>query len=240
MDRQLAENIAAWDSNLTMRAHDIESGLDTTYNKTIVPYVMGILNEYAPVTDFVLDIGSGCGFLTSQISKTYSVEGIDISRKAIEYSSRLYPKILFSQRDVCSAKVWRMFNFAVANMVINNLPDFDAFLRNINSMLSERGKLLIITPHPFFWAKDKVLDKDFVYGKACAYKIPFHIHHNSNYTNNIIYFHRSLEIYLNTIIRNNFSLLRIDEIYEHWKEKSSCQFPHMLGMLVSQNAMECK
>ena len=56
-----------WDLNVEVRAVDLESGSDYTYNNIIRPWVLEHMRNISEYSDLVLDIGSGCGFLTSFI-----------------------------------------------------------------------------------------------------------------------------------------------------------------------------
>ena len=232
MNQNSKTTLTTWDKICTSRAKEIENGADETYNRIIVPYVLNVLNAYCNKEDSVIDIGSFCGFLTSKISDNYDVVGIDISRTAVEYAKGRYPHINFINDDICTTNLNEKYNFAIANLVVNNLPDLNGFLLKINELLYEDGKLLIIIPHPCYWAKEKIEDTSYLYETNKGYNYKFKTHNNFSYNNMITYYHRPLEMYINTFIQSGFSLLRFDEIYENWKEKNLCEIPHLLGMLI--------
>jgi len=185
MDESILSDISAWDENCEKRAYDIETGVDKTYNKVLLPYVLNVIEQRSKQTDVVLDIGCGCGFLTSKIAKVRVVDGLDISNAAIEYSMKKYPNISFFRGDVCTIRLQRKYNFAVANMVVHNLPNLLDFYRNIYSLIEDDGVLLMNLLHPEYWAREKLTDSNLIYKKQHIYRYKL-----KNCDKPINYYHR--------------------------------------------------
>jgi SAM-dependent methyltransferase len=226
MDDLFLTNILAWDENCKVRAHDVESGVDQTYNKVLVPYVLNMLKRHSTSTDTVLDVGCGCGFLTSKISDGWSVEGLDISSAAIKYSKAKYPHISFIQGDACTVNLQRKYNVVVANMVVHNLYDLPGFYRNIRSLLKKDGTFLMVLLHPFYWAREKLSDCDFVYEKQHAYS-----HKLKNCPRPIKYYHRPICDYISLLEKNGLLLWSVEPIFEEYDVLHRHEHPHILGII---------
>lgn len=207
-------NSECWDANCYVRANDIESGIDTTYNDVIVPYVKRFIECFTNADDTILDIGCGCGFLTNIISKSNKVTGIDISENFIEYSKKSYPHILFYHKSIYDFNVKETFNICIATLVIHTISDISTFFSVVKSILSHKGYLMFIIPHPCFWAEKKIVDfKDYGINEK-MYFLPFKINGNDEYPSNMIYFHRTLSYYINTAVNSGFDIVKIDELFE--------------------------
>jgi len=229
MDDLVITDVHAWDENCEMRAHDIESGADGTYNKVLLPYVLNILERRSKPTDVVLDVGSGCGFLTSKIAAARHIDGVDISRAAIEYSGKKYSDISFYYGDACTIRLPRKYNFALANMVVHNIPDLPGFYRNVCSLIENDGFFLMILLHPHYWAREKLADSNFIYGKQRVYS-----HKLKNCRKPVKYYHRPFEYYLSSLRKAGFSLRGFEEVFEEYDGIRQHEFPHILSILASR------
>lgn len=212
-------NSECWNANCYIRANDIESGIDTTYNNVVVPYVKYFINCFANPDDKILDIGCGCGFLTNIISKSNSVIGIDISENFIEYSSRLYPHIPFYHKSIFDYKEKGNFNICIATLVIHTISDLFEFFSVVKSILSRNGYFMFIIPHPCFWTYKKIKRFNDYGTNDKMYILPFKINKNDEYPANMVYFHRTLSNYINTAINTGFEMVRMDELFENNKQK---------------------
>lgn len=207
-------NSSYWNANCYVRASDIESGNDITYNSVVVPYVDKFVKMYADSNDRILDIGSGCGFLTNIISKTNNVVGIDIADELVNYSRQLYPHISFQHKSIYSyLNSNENFNICIATLVVHTLSSISDFFKVVRSLLLNNGYLMFIIPHPCFWIEKKISGFN-KYRDNNIYILPFNINSNNNYPAKMIYFHRTLSDYFNTAVNSEFEVLRIDELYE--------------------------
>lgn len=221
-----------WDQNLLVRAQDLENGTDTTYRDVIVPWTLKNIKKYCPNDGMLIDIGCGCGYLTSLIfSQGFSkIEGIDISKNSIVYASNKYPHIKFAHEDILDVSFNKKYDFGVAVMTLNNISNAESFFYALNCLLKINGKALIIIPHPCFWPI-KHIKKNFIsYLLENSYEIKFSTKGRKDYPANIIYFHRPLEKYFEYIKKSGFSITVINELSEN-----DCKnVPDLMGIIIQK------
>lgn len=218
-----------WDQNIFVRAEDIENGTDITYKEIILPWVTETLKNIYKEKDKILDVGCGCGYLTKTIHNTIMCEitGIDISKASINYALKKYPYINFICDDVCLKKFDKPFDIITAVMTLNNMPDAELFFESAKKCLKEHGKMIIVIPHPFFWPIKHFQKKDISYNKENHYEIIFATKGRKDYPSKTIYFHRSLETYIEYINKAGYYIDEYKEMYE-----GSEFYPDILGLVL--------
>lgn len=221
-----------WDMNIHVRATDIENGTDYTYNKIIVPWVMKQIEKYKTINNSIIDIGCGCGFLTSLISneKIGKVTGVDISKNSISYAKNKYSNIKFILGDFCNLYFDEKFNIGISIMTLNNMPDMKLFFESAFKVLQENGKLIIVIPHPCFWPIKHLKKHFFSYLDEKNYEIKFSTKGRDDYPSPILYFHRSIETYCKYIKDAHFNINIIEEL----KEKNPKEYPDILGFVIEK------
>lgn len=221
-----------WDRNVIIRAKDLESGSDYTYNQVIRPWVLEQLKINTKSTDAVLDIGSGCGFLTNAVynSGWNDVVGIDISKRSIEYSQKKYPQIKFIHQDIYKMQLRNQFNVCIAVMAVNNMPNADIFFAKVNECLDIDGKLILILPHPCFWPIKHIDDPQFRYDMEAGYCKRFNTKGRCDYKSNVLFYHRPIEQYLSLLRTHSFEVTTFTEI----KESEHDKFPDILGIIATK------
>jgi SAM-dependent methyltransferase len=236
-DQKISELIVnAWDQNFLMRSHDIETGVDLTYNNIIIPYIKKTIQNLAGPQDTILDIGSGCGYLTNIIAQEHPrITGIDISEESVRYARKKYPGISFINGDICKLQEFPPVDLCLAVMVLNYVPNLSDFFLNVNNLLTRSGVVVFLVPHPFYWPLGRISDKKtFDYRSENLYTIPFQIRNNKKYPADILYFHRPLEIYFKRIFDAHFSVRSFTELYEDDADGLKTM-PHMLSMVLTKN-----
>lgn len=207
----------SWDSNVSIRALDLESKSDFTYTTIIEPYVMNCLENIINDNTKILDIGCGCGYLTKNIYDLYDcdITGMDLSEKSIEYAATKYPEIKFVKNDFLTYKNKNKYDICLAVMTINNLPSIDEFFKSVDKCLYPNGYLLITVPHPYYWTLRHINNKEFLYNKNdVGYQIQFKTKGHKDYKSPILYFHRSKEKYLECIEKYHYEIIKFDELSE--------------------------
>lgn len=100
----------------------------------------------------VLEVGSGPGFimeLISQLIPNGSITGVEIDPILVEYSQQHLQKTAHSKYRIFQGNVMNLefpdntFDFAVARLVIQHLPDTIAGLKEILRVLKPGGKLVV-------------------------------------------------------------------------------------------------
>ena len=140
--------------------------------------------------------------------------------KAIDY-------INFICDDVCFKKFDKPFDIITAIMTLNNMPDAEMFFETAKKCLKEDGKMIIVIPHPFFWPIKHLQKKDISYNKEKNYEIVFATKGRKDYPSKTIYFHRSLETYIEYINKAGYYIDEFKEMYE-----GSELYPDILGLVL--------
>lgn len=221
-----------WDMNVEVRAVDLESGSDYTYNNIIRPWVLKQMSSVSLYSDLVLDIGSGCGFLTNAIydSGWTKVVGIDISEHSVEYSQKKYPHIEFVHQDIYKMPEKIYYDLCIAVMAVNNMPNADLFFEKVNRCLNKYGKIILVLPHPCFWPIKHIEDPNFFYEKEAGYYRKFNTKGRTDYEASVLFYHRSIEQYLYLLNMHGFVVTKFEEIVEGENDK----FPDILGIIATK------
>lgn len=222
-----------WDKNVTVRAADLENGTDYTYNTIIKPWVLKQLANFSQHENAVLDIGSGCGFLTNAMFRSgwTNILGVDISKRSVDYSRIKYPNITFIHQDFYQMIEKKQFDVCVAVMTVNNMPDADLFFKKISRCLRESGRIILMIPHPCFWPIKHIEASDFQYNTEAGYCKKFNTKGRNDYGAKVLFYHRPIEKYLHYLNLYGLKITKFDEI----TEKEGDKFPDILGIVATKN-----
>ena len=221
-----------WDRNVVMRAMDIENGTDSTYNNVIIPWVLNQIKNFTSHESNIIDIGCGCGFLTNAIHNEgiHHIIGVDLSKDTILYAKSKYPQIIFLHGDICTMSFSQTFDIGIAIMTLNNMPDLDLFLEAAYRIISDKGHLIIIIPHPCFWPIKHLQNRFVSYLSEQKYVIDFSTKGQKNYPAQVLYFHRPIETYCDSIEKKSFYIKFLEELHEDGLSQPS----DMLGIVVEK------
>jgi 2-polyprenyl-3-methyl-5-hydroxy-6-metoxy-1,4-benzoquinol methylase len=211
----ILEIATEWNNNVSVRAMELESALDSTYMNVLVPAFERALDHLDLPAAKVLDIGCGLGYLTNIIQQRgYSVIGIDVAEKAIEYAKRKFPNVIFEDKSILefSKENTVKFDICVLNMVLHNLVNIQENLAAIHTLLNVNGYVIASVPNPEFWFHKHVKDKslEFESGSASVYKLPFRIRRGKPHPSLITYIHRPTTTYKTLIRSAGFKILASD------------------------------
>jgi len=95
----------------------------------------------------VLDIGCGEGSHFLRIQSQYpdkSYTGIDVDKDAISMAQAKTSEVLFLAKDLYSYTPTQEFDFAIARLLIQHLPNLDNFLDFAQACLNPGGTLLVV------------------------------------------------------------------------------------------------
>ncbi|WP_202081185.1 class I SAM-dependent methyltransferase [Caldalkalibacillus salinus] len=171
----------------------------------------------------VLDAGCGEGYLSRMLSKLgASVLGIDYSNKMLEIAKDRTPKSLdiryeHGNLEDLSFLEDQSFDLIVSNMVIQDLSEYDRAINEMYRLLVDGGWFIFSILHPCFitpgsgWVKSEDGEKlywkvdNYFYEGAYEQAIPL------DQDEKLVYFHRTLTSYVDTVIRAGF---RIEQLVE--------------------------
>lgn len=221
-----------WDKNVHTRALDLENFTDSSYTKTIEPWVLSQILEHTSEESTILDVGCGCGFMTNAVYQNgrHNIKGIDLSYTSVKYSKERYPQIEFDYQDIYMIPRNEKYDLCMAIMVANNVPDMKDFFAIIHDILYQNGKLVMVIPHPCFWPEKRIGSPHFCYTREDRYSIPFSTKGRKDYTSNIFYFHRPLEAYIQCFTELGFQIDSCQGLYESPQQ----QKPDTLGMVLTK------
>lgn len=212
----------SWDSNVVVRAMELEQGKDYCYTQIIKPWITQKVLSHTDERSSIMDIGCGCGYLTNHIYKSGrpQIIGVDFSPLSIQYAKKKYPGIDFICEDFCNSQFQQTTDLCLAVMVLNNLQDIEGFFNTAHRLLNYDGELFTILPHPCFWPQNHLSCSDYSYWNETAYSYSFATKGCSTYSSDILYFHRTLETYLTKAANVGFQLTEIHEFYENTAYKA--------------------
>lgn len=223
-----------WDKNVLKRAEDLETESDFSYINYIKPYVLECILKYSSSSSKILDVGCGCGYLTNCIHKHNRVNilGIDISKESIKYASNKYKNINFLNGNICDISTSNKYDIALAIMLLNNMPSIDEFFSILYKVLCDKGKVIIVIPHPVFWATKHINHINFYYfNENENYEIPFKTKGRKDYDSSILYFHRSIQEYIRSILNNGFNIIEFRELPESNEVFAN---PDIIGIVIEK------
>lgn len=226
-----------WCNSAQLRRHQIESGLDLTFNEVFKPIISARVADFRPSS--VLEVGAGTGHMAKEIASL----GCNIT--AIEPSVGMYSVAgeVLGESNVrlinCSSYDLPFdypFDLAYTHMVAHVVDDLIAFFASICRHLASGGHFIFSIPHPCFYNGYKGLfDEEYEYMKPITKNISFNISKDaSNTISGVPYHHRPISSYVNGAIGAGFLISHLEEIIpeeeiqlkygERWKEPRYCMF----------------
>ncbi|MEQ8524680.1 class I SAM-dependent methyltransferase [Gracilimonas sp.] len=166
----------------------------------------------------ILELGCGGGqnsiFLASRGA---NVTGVDFSKNQIAYAKKL-AEANNLKIDFVASRVERIdeifnreFDVILSSFLIEYISDIFDFFKKMNSVLSKNGNLILCDLHPFSSAGQITKDKVNTFFDTIDYfnqrKIEFNWKFENESKNIKFYrYHRTLETYINTLLKAGFEL----------------------------------
>ena len=96
----------------------------------------------------VLDFGAGTGLFTSYLKmEGFLVEGVEFSKKAIDYAMKRYGLKFFGSLNELKAETAQLFDIITMIEVIEHLKNPNSILERLYSFLKPGGTIYISTPN---------------------------------------------------------------------------------------------
>lgn len=164
----------------------------------LTPTILSLLGDVAGKR--ILDAGCGNGYLCRLLSELGAkVTGLEPAAPLLDYALEREGKepqeIRYIQADLTSWRSEDRFDNVIANMVLMDIPDYQAALDTCLAHLKPNGRLLISLTHPCFEASDSEFrEKGFIAVREYfqTYRIPQQWGDR---------FHRPLSDYFNALIQ---------------------------------------
>lgn len=206
---------------------------DATRRYLLNPIIFELLGDVAGKR--ILDAGCGQGYLSRQLARRGAiVTGIEPAQPWYAYASRREQAeplgITYLQADLTTVQLAPdVFDYAIANMVLMDIPNYLPALRNCITALKQGAWLLLSLLHPRFeesgseWSKKGYVEvREYLSVHAVRQKYGYFIH-------------RPLSTYLNDIIREGCMLQRVigprlDKAIAH--ERHDERYTHVPGHIV--------
>lgn len=171
----------------------------------------------------VMDAGCGEGYLSRMLAGLgANIIGVDYSENMLKIanertSEELGIQFFHENCEELSRFEDESFDLIVSNMVIQDLPNYDKAISEMYRLLVDNGSFVFSILHPCFvtpgsgWVKSDDGEKlywkvdNYFYEGAYEQSLPV------DDKDKVLYFHRTLSNYINTIISTGF---RIEEIVE--------------------------
>lgn len=215
IDKTTANLAREWDALAPVRYRQIESGEDLTFKHVLVPNMLVLAEEAAPIN--VLDAGCGVGIFTNHLAKKFpKVTGIDpsatsikIARSHFENSAMFVNLTLEEFAFHCDSK----FELVAANMVLMDVLNLDTFLAAAQYLLQPGGRLIFSITHPWFWPAYYGYENEpwFRYERETIIEAPFRISAQPFCGLASTHVHRPLEAYVSALRNAGF---RLDQLRE--------------------------
>lgn len=163
-----------YESDAYISHTDSKKGLMAFLYQQVKGYALrkkvSIIKKLNSGTGSLLDIGAGTGdFLKSAQKKGWKISGVEPSEKAREIASE--KKIIL--KESIDAVNGQKFDVVTLWHVLEHLPDLEANIQKIESMVADGGTLIIAVPN--FNSRDAIHYQNF----WAAYDVPRHLWHFS-------------------------------------------------------------
>ncbi|KKB75528.1 MULTISPECIES: class I SAM-dependent methyltransferase [Bacillus] len=164
----------------------------------------------------VLDAGCGEGYFSRLLAKAgAAVTAVDYSPRMIDIAKKRTPDDLPIEYRHGNCEDLNMledksFDLIISNMVMQDLADYEKAFQEMHRLLTDRGCFIFSILHPCFitpesgWEKSKD-------GKKLHWNVDQYFYEGTyeqklGDRENMLFFHRTLTSYMNTLIKTGFML----------------------------------
>jgi ubiquinone/menaquinone biosynthesis C-methylase UbiE len=221
-DFKAEEVIKRWDLSAELIAAYCSKYGDINKEVLLTPVILEILGRVADKN--ILDAGCGEGFLSRLMAERGAfVTAVDYSAKLLEIARKrtadnLQIEYLHANLEHLDMLNDDTFDIVVSCVVIQDVPDYQAAVKEMYRVLQPGGTCILAMTHPCFssdggWVKDSKGKKLYWKIDNYFYERGFEISLTPNSDNNPIGFHRTLTSYFRTIVGTGFMIEDMMEPY---------------------------
>lgn len=206
-----------WDNIALIRAEQIQSEQDLSYKYILLPGILSLIPNKSFTN--IIDVGCGSGHLTQKLTwRGKNVTGVDLSEKNISIAQNKYSEnninfIHTSIESYAETIPNGLYDLAVANMTLMDVPSLENALGALSRILCKNGEFVFSITHPCFWPFYwNYWDEEwFDYNNEIFIESSFKISLNSNEDIATTHIHRPLEYYISTLKKYNFQINKFVE-----------------------------
>jgi len=149
--------VEPWDSVAPLRAKDLDSGRDPSFEHVLLPTFRELLRRTRQNLNLI-DVGCGIGRLTKRLSSRLqgTITAIDPSPVSAQLAQQyLGSDHRFAVHNMTIQQYVALgyggHDVAMASMVMQDLVDLRSFLSACRESLRPGGRLLASVTHPYYW-----------------------------------------------------------------------------------------
>ena len=175
----------------------------------IMPLFLKILEDVSGL--ITLDAGCGEGYLSRILARRgANVMGIDISARLIEIARRKDPErhITYQVANLSQPlpAYADHFDLIASHLVLNDVFDYQGFLRTLGSVAKSGGRLVLSMNNPYSFVVRSHITDYFDSGKKCSYR------GMAEEGVKVYYYQRTLEEYMDACLSAGFQLQRLVDV----------------------------
>lgn len=206
-----------WNEAATTRRHQIESGLDLTFNDVFLPYYKNIVAQTHP--DSLLEIGCGTGHLMATVCNCAKRSvAIEPSQGMYEVAKDVLSKynVVLIHCPIEELETDEPFDLILSHLCIQTVDDLDSFLSAVCKHMDKSSAFVFSIPHPCFFNgyKQFFSPDEYRYMDDISKEVSFAITKApEDMITGVPYYHRPLSRYFESLKRNGFCVTDWDEIF---------------------------
>lgn len=175
----------------------------------IMPRFLEVIGEVAGLN--VLDAGCGEGYLARIMTRRgASVTAIDIATNLVQMGRAKDPagQISYQVADLSQPQpaLEGRFDLVVSHLVMNDVPDYQGFLKTLGTLAKTGGRLVFSMNNPYSFVMRSHITDYFNTGGAHLYR------GMAEHGVKVHFYHRTLEQYLDACFAAGFQLQRLLDI----------------------------
>lgn len=214
MKQNIYDNKYFYDSYIDLRTNckGLNDVLEIPAFRSLLPDLNG-----KKILDLGCGYGESCKWYISNGAE--NVIGVDISEKMIERAAELYKDDKIEYKNQCIEEInfkEETFDIVSSSLAFHYISDFVSVVKKINNVLKQNGILVFSQEHPIAtakkiadgWAKDE--NKEKLHWILDDYNEEG-IRKQQWFIDGVVKYHRTLSTIVNTLIENNFKIIKILE-----------------------------